>query len=100
MAARDHEGPVWQDLSWLPVGSQDSAHAASSSSDDSGNKCAAAKLNGIVDHCVLGGTFDRLHAGHKVLLSEAVVLAKRQLTVGVTDGDMLKSEIKIIHLIS
>ena len=41
---------------------------------------------------MLGGTFDRLHTGHKVLLSEAVVLARKQLTVGVTDGDMLKSE--------
>lgn len=40
----------------------------------------------------LGGTFDRLHLGHKVLLSAAVARATEKLVVGVTDGDMIKSE--------
>lgn len=40
----------------------------------------------------LGGTFDRLHSGHKVLLSEAALRATEQLIVGVTDGPMLKSK--------
>lgn len=39
----------------------------------------------------LGGTFDRLHLGHKVLLSSAVAKATEKLVVGVTDGDMIKS---------
>lgn len=39
----------------------------------------------------LGGTFDRLHLGHKVLLSSAVARATERLVVGVTDGDMIKS---------
>ena len=32
----------------------------------------------------LGGTFDHLHAGHKILLSMAASLASRKLIVGVT----------------
>ncbi|XP_077979319.1 bifunctional coenzyme A synthase-like [Glandiceps talaboti] len=37
---------------------------------------------------VLGGTFDRLHNGHKILLSESCLLAEDRITIGVTDGDM------------
>ncbi|XP_074659006.1 bifunctional coenzyme A synthase-like [Tubulanus polymorphus] len=37
---------------------------------------------------VCGGTFDRLHNGHKILLSIGLMLASKSLTVGVTDGDM------------
>ncbi|XP_033762317.1 bifunctional coenzyme A synthase-like [Pecten maximus] len=37
---------------------------------------------------VLGGTFDHIHAGHKILLGEGCLLADKQLTVGVTNGDM------------
>ncbi len=44
------------------------------------------------DHIVLGGTFDRLHTGHKILLAEACVMCEQELTVGVTDGDMNASE--------
>lgn len=42
------------------------------------------------ENVVLGGTFDRLHAGHKILLSEAVLRCTRKLTVGITDTSMLK----------
>ncbi|XP_065089191.1 bifunctional coenzyme A synthase [Ochlerotatus camptorhynchus] len=41
---------------------------------------------------VLGGTFDRIHAGHKVLLSQAALLAEERLLVGVTDENMIKSK--------
>ncbi|KAM6175854.1 bifunctional coenzyme A synthase isoform 1-T2 [Erethizon dorsatum] len=41
----------------------------------------------------LGGTFDRLHNAHKVLLSVACVLAQEQLVVGVADKDLLKSKV-------
>ncbi|CAL2030108.1 unnamed protein product [Caenorhabditis brenneri] len=38
---------------------------------------------------VLGGTFDRLHNGHKVLLNKAAELASEDIVVGVTDKDMI-----------
>nr|XP_045014000.1 bifunctional coenzyme A synthase isoform X2 [Jaculus jaculus] len=41
----------------------------------------------------VGGTFDRLHNAHKVLLSVACVLAKERLVVGVADKDLLKSKL-------
>uniref|UniRef100_A0A8R1EES9 RRM domain-containing protein n=1 Tax=Caenorhabditis japonica TaxID=281687 RepID=A0A8R1EES9_CAEJA len=38
---------------------------------------------------VLGGTFDRLHNGHKVLLNKAAELASEDVVVGVTEKDMI-----------
>lgn len=75
---------------------------------DKGEEAAAGFMNGfshgsngistdaasfqIYESVCLGGTFDRLHLGHKVLLSEAVLHASGKLVVGVTDGDMLKGK--------
>lgn len=47
----------------------------------------------VYKNVVLGGTFDRLHNGHKILLSEAILHCTDKLTVGVTDTNMLKSKI-------
>lgn len=44
------------------------------------------------ENVVLGGTFDRLHVGHKILLTEAVLRARKRVVVGVTDSSMVKSE--------
>lgn len=43
------------------------------------------------NNVVLGGTFDRLHIGHKILLSEAALRAQKRLVVGVTDVNMIAS---------
>ncbi|KAK7598241.1 hypothetical protein V9T40_006476 [Parthenolecanium corni] len=47
----------------------------------------------MFDYVVLGGTFDKLHVGHKVLLSEAVMKCKKKLTVGVSGEELLKNKI-------
>ncbi|MCP9260419.1 Bifunctional coenzyme A synthase [Dirofilaria immitis] len=44
------------------------------------------------DAVVLGGTFDRLHNGHKMLLSRAVIAASERVVCGVTCGDMIKTK--------
>ncbi|XP_049715541.1 bifunctional coenzyme A synthase isoform X3 [Elephas maximus indicus] len=41
----------------------------------------------------VGGTFDRLHNAHKVLLSVSCILAQERLVVGVADKDLLKSKL-------
>lgn len=47
---------------------------------------------GKYNSVVLGGTFDRLHVGHKILLSEAALRAHKRLVVGVTDVNMITSK--------
>lgn len=44
----------------------------------------------LFENVVLGGTFDKLHNGHKILLSTAALKCTKKLTVGVTDISMLK----------
>jgi cytidyltransferase-like protein len=44
------------------------------------------------NHIALGGTFDRIHNGHRKLLTLAISLCKLTLTVGVTGDSMLKNK--------
>jgi len=46
----------------------------------------------VYQHVVLGGTFDRLHTGHKMLLSAAILRCETRLTIGVTDGSMIHTK--------
>jgi pantetheine-phosphate adenylyltransferase len=52
-------------------------------------RAAAAGEFGTV---VLGGTFDRLHGGHKLLLTESGLLARERLVIGVTQGALLEKK--------
>ena len=52
----------------------------------------------IYRNSIMGGTFDRLHVGHKIMLSEAVLLTTKRLLIGLTTESMLKSK-KLCELI-
>lgn len=41
---------------------------------------------------VLGGTFDRLHSGHRMLLTYAAAAAAVEVVVGVCDDEMLQKK--------
>ncbi|GAB1603370.1 bifunctional coenzyme A synthase-like [Argonauta hians] len=47
----------------------------------------------MFDHVVLGGTFDRIHTGHKVLLTCACLLSSRAVTIGVSDENFAARKI-------
>jgi cytidyltransferase-like protein len=62
-------------------------------SDDAGHVAAA--VNGTLPsyrYAAVGGTFDHLHNGHKLLLSAAAAVARERLVVGVTDESMLRKK--------
>ncbi|XP_038610613.1 bifunctional coenzyme A synthase [Tachyglossus aculeatus] len=44
-------------------------------------------------HVAVGGTFDRLHNAHKLLLSAACLLAEQRLLAGVADGNLLETKV-------
>jgi cytidyltransferase-like protein len=43
----------------------------------------------VFERVAVGGTFDHLHAGHKILLTMTALLARQSMVVGVTDDCML-----------
>ncbi|CAB4390182.1 unnamed protein product [Rhizophagus irregularis] len=44
------------------------------------------------DHVAVGGTFDHLHAGHKILLTMTAWITGKRLICGVTDDIMLRNK--------
>uniref|UniRef100_K7GAD4 Coenzyme A synthase n=1 Tax=Pelodiscus sinensis TaxID=13735 RepID=K7GAD4_PELSI len=42
---------------------------------------------------VVGGTFDRLHNAHKILLSACCLLAENRLLIGISDKDLLENKV-------
>ncbi|CAO3598091.1 unnamed protein product [Absidia cylindrospora] len=44
------------------------------------------------DKVVVGGTFDHLHAGHKILLTMTALSSTRAMVVGITDDSILQSK--------
>lgn len=58
--------------------------------DANANELTTGSKRSRYNVAVIGGTFDHLHAGHKVLLSMAAWIAEEKLIVGVT-GALAKS---------
>lgn len=46
----------------------------------------------LYDTSAVGGTFDHLHDGHKILLSMCVFITKRMLIIGITGPGLLKNK--------
>lgn len=42
---------------------------------------------------VLGGTFDHLHSGHRLLLSASALLCEKRITVGLSEGPLLQKKV-------
>lgn len=78
----------------LPQTVLPSGNRVSTLSDSSPAKSSAgetfAPLYPVV---VLGGTFDHLHAGHKILLSMGAWISGRKLIIGVTDDIVLQRKL-------
>ncbi|XP_031548868.1 bifunctional coenzyme A synthase-like [Actinia tenebrosa] len=47
----------------------------------------------VYDEVALGGTFDRIHDGHRLLLGVACLLCERKITVGLSDGPLLERKV-------
>ena len=60
------------------------SHSSSSSSSFSSSSDSKSKLaSPSYDSVALGGTFDHLHSGHKILLTSAALICKNRLICGV-----------------
>ncbi|GAA5882115.1 hypothetical protein JCM3774_005445, partial [Rhodotorula dairenensis] len=59
---------------------------------------AAVTVKRLYPVVALGGTFDHLHSGHKILLTMAASITSRKLIVGVTDDALLGTK-KFRHLL-
>ena len=55
---------------------------------------AVATNNVLHRHSILGGTFDRLHAGHKLLLTACALITTERVTIGVTGMLVLYMQLK------
>ncbi|KAF1744008.1 hypothetical protein MXB_3224, partial [Myxobolus squamalis] len=45
------------------------------------------------DHVALGGTFDRLHDGHRLLLASSCFIAKKSISIGLVSQSMSKNKV-------
>lgn len=69
----------------VPVSS--AAHVAVDGPDNGGGVPSA-----VFEHVCVGGTFDYMHIGHKVLLSLAAHVTSRRLVCAVSDAPLLKKK--------
>ncbi|XP_072949345.1 bifunctional coenzyme A synthase isoform X2 [Epargyreus clarus] len=75
------------------VNVQDKFHLQTVESEDMGYCDETTEPVKTYEYVALGGTFDKLHNGHKILLSQAALRATKHVTVGVTDVNMIQSKI-------
>ncbi|ORX43202.1 Nucleotidylyl transferase [Hesseltinella vesiculosa] len=78
----DHALPSWQPVVLTTIDPPESEEISQSSPETSVT----------FSRVIVGGTFDHLHAGHKILLTMTALLGKVSMTVGVTDDVILQSK--------
>lgn len=65
--------------------------------DGSASKQRSLDLNGAClqtyKEIVLGGTFDHMHSGHRLLLAVASLICDKRITVGLSEGPLLQRKI-------
>ncbi|PPQ91402.1 hypothetical protein CVT25_014290 [Psilocybe cyanescens] len=57
-----------------------------------GTPSITSQIPSVYPVTALGGTFDHLHAGHKILLSMGAYITERKLIVGITEDALLKNK--------
>ncbi|TFK42306.1 hypothetical protein BDQ12DRAFT_675982 [Crucibulum laeve] len=75
--------------SYLPSGDQ---HPESQAASAEGTPAPSQPIPPFYPVVALGGTFDHLHAGHKILLSMAAWITSQKIIVGVTDDALLQNK--------
>ena len=88
-------GFQYEHLEILPMESFPRREHGYETENSSGSKSSSVcGTTGLMDHnrfkvTALGGTFDHLHDGHKILLTVSAFLTSERLIVGVTDAELL-----------
>ena len=70
--------------SYLPAGEQNPERNTIAGATSLAPSLAASDLPPFYPVTIIGGTFDHLHAGHKILLSMAAYITSQKLIIGVT----------------
>ncbi|CBZ53349.1 conserved hypothetical protein [Neospora caninum Liverpool] len=60
--------------------------------------CRVVNKDGFLNHVVVAGAFDRLHAGHKILLMAAALLARQRVGLAVTSGSLISRKVTDAYL--
>lgn len=92
-ARRDAGLPELPVCSTAELGALPAHHDATSAAEECGGACGQPSARRFThERVAVGGTFDRLHAGHRLLLAVAALACTRTCYVGVTGDKLLASK--------
>ncbi|KAK7054695.1 hypothetical protein VNI00_003158 [Paramarasmius palmivorus] len=89
----DHiEAPIPSRILSLPQTHIDRAEDPSAQPQDPSPSSSAPNIPSTYPVVAVGGTFDHLHPGHKILLSMTLFITSRKVIVGVTHSSLLRNK--------